>query len=132
MLLARTNKTQPSTPSNCESRYQHRSNQKPQGDTSSATRMVMEGEIIIFEKLAPVAESPGESSPPVVASPALQQPPIIELLVTQQLPCVQLTTQPSSVEKSSTQQDVDLLSTSNKLDRRVWCVVFAVCDCRFN
>jgi hypothetical protein len=48
----------------------------------------MEGEIIIFEKLAPVAESPGESSPPVVASPALQQPPIIELLVTQQLPCV--------------------------------------------
>jgi hypothetical protein len=30
--------------------------------------MVMEGEIIIFEKLAPVAESPGESSPPTSAA----------------------------------------------------------------
>ena len=103
MLLARTNKTQPSTPSNCESRYQHRSNQKPQGDTSSATRMVMEGEIIIFEKLAPVAESPGESFPPVVASPALQQTSVVELPAMQQLPCVQLNTQPPSVEKSPRQ-----------------------------
>jgi hypothetical protein len=92
----------------------------------------MEGEKIIFEKLAPVAESPDESSPPVVASPALQQPPIVELLANQQLPCVQLTMQPPSVEKSPMQQDVDLLSTSNNLDRHMWCVVFAVCDCRLN
>jgi len=73
VLLALTNKTQPSTPSNCKICYQHCSNEKSHSDPSSATNMALEGEKIIFGKLTPVAESPDESSPPVAASPALQQ-----------------------------------------------------------
>jgi len=38
------NKTQPSTPSNRDISYQHRSNEKSQGDASSTTRTAMEGE----------------------------------------------------------------------------------------
>jgi hypothetical protein len=72
VLLAQMNKTQPSTPSNCKISYQHRSNEKSQGDdASSKTPTAMEGEKIIFGKLTPVAESSNESTPPVVASPAL-------------------------------------------------------------
>ncbi len=105
VLLAQTNKTQPSTPSNREIRYQHRSDEKSQGDdASSKMPTAMEGEKIIFEKLTPVAESSGKSSPQVVvASPALQQTSVVELPAMQQLPCVQLNTQPPSVEKSPRQ-----------------------------
>ena len=114
VLLARMNKTQPSTPSNREIHYQHRSDKKSQGhNASSKMPTAMEGENIIFEKLTPVAESPGESSPPVVASPALQQTSIVELPVMQQLPCVQLNTQPPSVEKLPRQ---DLSSTPAGVD----------------
>ena len=113
VLLARMNKTQSTTPSNREIRYQHRSDEKSQGDdASSKTHTAMEGEKIIFGKLTPVAESSNESTPPppVVASPALQHPPIVELPMTQQLPCIQLNTQPPSVENSpTTQQGVALL-----------------------
>jgi len=103
VLLALTNKTQPSTPSNRKIRYQYRSDEKSNIDASSATNTAMEGEKIIFEKLTPVAESPAESLPPVVASPALQQTSIVELPAMQQLPCVQLNTQPPSVEKCQKQ-----------------------------
>ena len=73
VLLALTNKTQPSTPSNCEICYhQHCSDEKYHSDASSATNTAMEGEKIIFKKLTPVAESPNKSLPPVVASPVLQ------------------------------------------------------------
>ena len=84
VLLARTNKTQPSTPSNRKICYQHRSDEKSQGDdASSKTPTAMEGEKIIFGKLTPVAESSNESTPPppVVASPVLQHPPVVELPV---------------------------------------------------
>jgi hypothetical protein len=103
VLLALTNKTQPSTPSNCKIRYQHRSDEKSHNDASSATNTAMVGEKIIFEKLTPVAESPDESLPPVVPSPALQQTSVVELPAMQQLPCVQLNTQPPSVEKCQKQ-----------------------------
>ena len=63
-LLALTNKTQPSTPSNRKIRYQHRSDEKSNIGASSATNTAMEGEKIISKKLTPVAESPDESSPP--------------------------------------------------------------------
>ena len=53
VLLAQTNKTQPSTPSNREICYQHRSDEKLQGDVSSATHTAMEGEKIILEKFTP-------------------------------------------------------------------------------
>ena len=112
VLLARMNKTQPTTPSNREIRYQHRSDEKSQGDdASSKTHTAMEGEKIIFGKLTPVAESSNESTPPppVVASPALQHPPVVELPVTQQLPCIQLNTQLPSVKNSPMQQGVALL-----------------------
>ena len=85
VLLALTNKTQPSTPSNRKIRYQYRSDEKSNIDASSATNTAMEGEKIIFEKLTPVAESPAESLPPVVASPALQKTSIVELPAMQQL-----------------------------------------------
>ena len=111
VLLTRTNKTQPSTPSNREIRYQHCSDEKSQGDVPFATRTAMEGEKIIFEKLAPVAESSDESLPSVVASPAVQQPPGQEFPVTQH-PCIQLITQPPSVENTPTQQGVAVMSTS--------------------
>ena len=122
VLLARMNKTQSTTPSNREIRYQHRSDEKSQGDdASSKTHTAMEGEKIIFGKLTPVAESSNESMPPppVVASPALQHPPVVELPVTQQLPCIQLNTQPPSVKNSPTQQGVALLVSTSASDNLV-------------
>ena len=138
VLLARMNKTQSTTPSNREIRYQHRSDEKSQGDdASSKTHTAMEGEKIIFGKLTPVAESSNESTPPppVVASPALQHPPIVELPMTQQLPCIQLNTQPPSVENSPMQQGVALLvptyaSSNLWRTRMTWlllCVLLVSC-----
>ena len=103
VLLASTNKTQPSTPSNCEIQYQHCSNEKSHSDATSTTNTAMEGEKIIFETLTPVTELLHKSLPLVIASPALQQTSIVELPAMQPFPCVQLNTQPPTVKESTKQ-----------------------------
>ena len=105
VLLARTNKTQPSTPSNRKIHYQHRSDENSQGDdASSKMPTAMEGENIIFKKLTSVAESPGESFPPVVASPALQQTSVVELPSVEKLPRQDLSSTPAGVEDYAQQR----------------------------